>query len=266
MSASYAAALAVENLWVAARAEGLGVGWVSFLEERDVAQALELPSHLEVVAYLCVGHVDEFPTEPELSLGGWAKGRPLSWAVHRDRYGLRGLPGQEPTSLLEETITGIGALNPRAVKEARERQSRMTKPPGSLGELEEISVQLAGLAGECPPPLPEPAAVVIFAGDHGVHARSDILATAGHRTDGAQLPGRWRRRQLLRRTGRWEVAVVDVGVIGDLPQAAGLIPERSPEEQPISHRARRCLVTRPYRPWNTASRSPVTWSRQETAA
>src|SRR5699024_11327453 len=131
--------------------------WVSFPDERAVARALALPSHLEVVAYLCVGHVDEFPTEPELSLGGWAKGRPLSWAVHRDRYGLRGLPGQEPTSLLEETITGIGALNPRAVKEARERQSRMTKPPGSLGELEEVAEQVARLAGRGAPPPRETA-------------------------------------------------------------------------------------------------------------
>ncbi|HIY41045.1 MAG TPA: nicotinate-nucleotide--dimethylbenzimidazole phosphoribosyltransferase [Candidatus Nocardiopsis merdipullorum] len=227
MSASYAAALAVENLWVAARAEGLGVGWVSFLEERDVAQALELPSHLEVVAYLCVGHVDEFPTEPELSLGGWAKGRPLSWAVHRDRYGLRGLPGQEPTSLLEETITGIGALNPRAVKEARERQSRMTKPPGSLGELEEVSVQLAGLAGECPPPLPEPAAVVIFAGDHGVHAQ-EVTSWPQQVTEQMVhnfLEGGAVVNSFAAQVGA-EVAVVDVGVIGDLPQAAGLIPRK----------------------------------------
>ena len=50
-------------------------------------------------------------------------------------------------------------------------QARLTKPPGSLGALEELSVRLAGLAGTCPPPMPEPAAVAIFAGDHGVHAQ-----------------------------------------------------------------------------------------------
>ena len=227
MSASYAAALAVENLWVAARAEGLGVGWVSFVEERDVARALELPSHLEVVAYLCVGHVEEFPTEPELSLGGWAEGRPLSWAVHHDHYGRRGLPGQEPTSLLEETITAIGVLNPRAVEEARDRQNRMTKPPGSLGVLEEVSVQLAGLAGECPPPIPEPAAVVVFAGDHGVHAQGvthwpqEVTAQMVHNF----LEGGAVVNSFATQVGA-EVTVVDVGVIGDLPQAAGLLPRK----------------------------------------
>src|SRR5690606_36439587 len=118
---------------------------------------LDLPPHLEIVAYLCVGYVEEFPPEPELSLGGWAQRRPLSWAVHWEQYGRRGLPGEESTSLLEETIAGIGPLNQRAVEEARERQARMTKPAGSLGVLEDVSVQLAGLAGECPAPPPRPA-------------------------------------------------------------------------------------------------------------
>ncbi|MFE3459563.1 nicotinate-nucleotide--dimethylbenzimidazole phosphoribosyltransferase [Nocardiopsis aegyptia] len=226
-SAAYAAALAVENLWLAARAEGLGVGWVGFVDERDVADVLELPSHLDVVAYLCVGYVEEFPTEPELSLAGWAKGRPLSWAVHRDRYGHRGLPGQEPTSLMEETITAIGGLNPRAVEEARDRQNRMTKPPGSLGVLEEVSVQLAGLAGECPPPIPEPAAVAVFAGDHGVHAQG---VTAWPQEVTAQmvqnfLEGGAVVNAFAEQVGA-EVTVVDVGVVGDLPRAAGLLPRK----------------------------------------
>ncbi|WP_460773966.1 nicotinate-nucleotide--dimethylbenzimidazole phosphoribosyltransferase [Nocardiopsis nanhaiensis] len=225
--ASYSAALAVENLWLAARTEGLGVGWVAFADERDVARVLELPSHLEVVAYLCVGYVEEFPTEPELSLGGWAKGRPLSWAVHRDRYGRRGLPGQEPTTLLEETITAIGALNARAVEEASERQARMTKPQGSLGILEEVSIQLAGLAGECPPPIPEPAAVAVFAGDHGVFAQG---VTAWPQEVTAQmvqnfLDGGAVVNAFAEQVGA-EVTVVDVGVVGDLPNAAGLLPRK----------------------------------------
>ncbi|MDT0331792.1 nicotinate-nucleotide--dimethylbenzimidazole phosphoribosyltransferase [Nocardiopsis lambiniae] len=227
MSASYAAALAVENLWLAARAEGLGVGWVGFVDERDVAGALELPSHLEVVAYLCVGHVEEFPTEPELSLSGWAKGRPLSWAVHHDRYGRRGLPGQEPTTLLEETITAMGALHTRAVEEARDRQDRMTKPQGSLGILEEVSVQLAGLAGECPPPIPEPAAVAVFAGDHGVHAQG-VTAWPQEVTEQMVhnfLNGGAVVNAFAAQVGA-EVTVVDVGVVADLPQAAGLLPRK----------------------------------------
>ncbi|MFE1166015.1 nicotinate-nucleotide--dimethylbenzimidazole phosphoribosyltransferase [Nocardiopsis sp. NPDC058789] len=225
--ASYSAALAVENLWLAARAEGLGVGWVAFTDERDVASVLELPSHLELVAYLCVGYVEDFPTEPELGLAGWARGRPLSWAVHRDRYGRRGLPGQEPTTLLEETITAIGALNARAVEEARDRQDRMTKPQGSLGVLEDVSVRLAGLVGECPPPVPEPAAVAVFAGDHGVYAQG---VTAWPQEVTAQmvrnfLDGGAVVNAFAKQVGA-EVTVVDVGVVGDLPRGTGLLPRK----------------------------------------
>ena len=70
------------------------------------------------------------------------------------------------------TIAAIRRLDAAAVARGhRARQDRLTKPRGSLGVLEDVSVQLAGLAGECPPPLPEPAAVAVFAGDHGVHAQ-----------------------------------------------------------------------------------------------
>ncbi|TDQ48773.1 nicotinate-nucleotide--dimethylbenzimidazole phosphoribosyltransferase [Actinorugispora endophytica] len=226
-TAGYSAALAVENLWLAARAEGLGVGWVSFFAERDLARELDLPPHLEVVAYLCVGHVDDFPPEPELSLGGWAQRRPLSWAVHSEHYGQRGLPGEEPTSLLEETVAGISPLNRRAVQEARERQARMTKPAGSLGVLEDVSVQLAGLAGECPAPIPEPAAVAVFAGDHGVHAQG---VTPWPQEVTAQmvrnfLDGGAVVNAFAAQVGA-EVTIVDVGVVSDLPAVPGLLPRK----------------------------------------
>lgn len=169
--APYSAALAVENLWLAARAEGLGVGWVSFFDEREMVRALGLPEHLEVIAYLCVGYVDEFPDEPELMQAGWSKRRPLSWVVHEETYGRRALPGEEPHDLLGETVAQIRPLDAKALGEAWERQKRMTKPAGALGMLEIISAQLSGLSRQCPPPIPEPAAVAIFAGDHGVHAQ-----------------------------------------------------------------------------------------------
>jgi nicotinate-nucleotide--dimethylbenzimidazole phosphoribosyltransferase len=73
--------------------------------------------------------------------------------------------------LLRATLTAIAPLDAVAVAEARDRQDRLTKPRGSLGALEEVSVRLAGLAGQCPPPMPEPAAVAVFAADHGVHAQ-----------------------------------------------------------------------------------------------
>ncbi|MCA2216766.1 nicotinate-nucleotide--dimethylbenzimidazole phosphoribosyltransferase [Jidongwangia harbinensis] len=72
---------------------------------------------------------------------------------------------------LETTLAAIRPADPAAMAAARDLQARLTKPAGSLGALEELSVRLAGLAGTCPPPLPEPATVAVFAGDHGVHAQ-----------------------------------------------------------------------------------------------
>ncbi len=72
---------------------------------------------------------------------------------------------------LETTVDAIHPADPEAMAKARDLQARLTKPAGSLGALEELSVRLAGLAGFCPPPLPTPATIAIFAGDHGVHAR-----------------------------------------------------------------------------------------------
>ncbi|GAA3344705.1 hypothetical protein GCM10020358_49050 [Amorphoplanes nipponensis] len=72
---------------------------------------------------------------------------------------------------LETTLAAIGPADEPAMAAARDLQARLTKPAGSLGALEELSVRLAGLAGACPPPLPEPAAIAVFAGDHGVHAQ-----------------------------------------------------------------------------------------------
>ncbi|MFG2136718.1 nicotinate-nucleotide--dimethylbenzimidazole phosphoribosyltransferase [Streptomyces sp. NPDC048650] len=225
--APYSSALAVENLWLAARAEGLGVGWVSFFDEREMVRELGLPEHLEVVAYLCIGYVDEFPDEPELLQAGWSKRRPLSWVVHEETYGRRALPGEEPHDLLQETLQGIRPLDAKALGEAWERQKRMTKPAGALGMLEIISAQLCGLSRKCPPPIPEPAAVAIFAGDHGVHAQG--VTPWPQEVTGQMvanfLGGGAVCNAFANQVGA-EVCVVDVGVAGELPATPGLLPRK----------------------------------------
>ncbi|WP_340563005.1 nicotinate-nucleotide--dimethylbenzimidazole phosphoribosyltransferase [Streptomyces sp. GSL17-111] len=225
--APYSSALAVENLWLAARAEGLGVGWVSFFDEREMVTALGLPEHLEVVAYLCIGYVDAFPDEPELAQAGWSKRRPLSWVVHEEAYGRRVLPGGAPSDLLAETLAGIRPLDAKALGEAWERQKRMTKPSGALGMLEIISAQLSGLARKCPPPVPEPAAVAVFAGDHGVHAQG---VTAWPQEVTAQMVANFLGggavcNAFANQVGA-EVCVVDVGVAAELPATPGLLPRK----------------------------------------
>ncbi|WP_146057398.1 nicotinate-nucleotide--dimethylbenzimidazole phosphoribosyltransferase, partial [Streptomyces sp. SM12] len=227
-SAPYSSALAVENLWLAARAEGLGVGWVGFYDDRELTAVLGLPDHLEIVAYLCVGHVNEFPPEsaPPGDSAAAAR-RPLSWVVHEESYGRRALPGGPPHDLLGEALSQIRPLDAQALGEAWERQRRMTKPPGALGALEVISAQLCGLTRSCPPAVPEPAALAVFAGDHGVHVQG-VSSSPQEMT--AQMVANFLGggavcNAFAAQVGA-EVCVIDVGVRAELPPTPGLMPRK----------------------------------------
>ncbi len=86
-TALYSTVCAVENLWLAARAEGIGVGWVSILDPHRLCALLQIPAHLTLVAYLCMGYVDRFETAPELERLGWEKRRGLEACLAWDRCG-----------------------------------------------------------------------------------------------------------------------------------------------------------------------------------
>lgn len=83
---------AIQNLWLAARSEGLGVGWVSLFDPHRLAALLGMPAGAEPVAILCLGPVPEFPDRPALELDGWAVARPLSEFVCENRWGQLPLP------------------------------------------------------------------------------------------------------------------------------------------------------------------------------
>src|SRR5207247_2518384 len=131
--------------------------------------------------------------------------------------GQRGLPGGQAASLLADTLAAVAPADAGAMAQARERQERLTKPSGSLGVLEDLSVRLAGLAGDCPPPVPEPAAVAVFAADHGVHAQGvtpwpqevTVQMVANFLAGGAVV------NAIAAQAGA-EVCVVDVGVAAEV--------------------------------------------------
>lgn len=83
----YSSVCAVQNLWLAARAEGVGVGWVSIFDEAMLRDALGIPESIEIVAYLCVGYVSNFLERPELETAGWRRRLPLEDLVFFDRWG-----------------------------------------------------------------------------------------------------------------------------------------------------------------------------------
>jgi len=79
-------ACAIQNLWLAARAEGLGMGWVSFFEPAELAELLDMPEGSHPVAVLCLGHVEAFYEEPMLQQTGWADRQPLAELIYEDGW------------------------------------------------------------------------------------------------------------------------------------------------------------------------------------
>ncbi len=83
----YSSVCAVQNFWLAARAEGLGVGWVSIIEQQALQEALAIPPDIVPIAYLCVGYVSHFFDKPELETAGWLKRTALDDLIFFDQWG-----------------------------------------------------------------------------------------------------------------------------------------------------------------------------------
>jgi 5,6-dimethylbenzimidazole synthase len=85
-TAIYSAVCAVQNLWLAARAEGIGVGWVSILDPEALKVLLGIPANMVLVAYLCLGYVDGFQSTPELERAGWEQRVPLTDVIRLEHF------------------------------------------------------------------------------------------------------------------------------------------------------------------------------------
>ncbi|HEX9743045.1 MAG TPA: 5,6-dimethylbenzimidazole synthase [Nitrospiraceae bacterium] len=85
----YSTCCAIQNLWLAARAEGIGVGWVSILDHAALKRLLGIPKPVTVLAYLCLGYVSEFAVRPDLEASGWRARLPMEQLVHYESWGNR---------------------------------------------------------------------------------------------------------------------------------------------------------------------------------
>jgi 5,6-dimethylbenzimidazole synthase len=83
----YSTCCAVQNLWLAARAEGIGVGWVSIFDPTEMSALLRVPSHVLLVSYLCLGYVTEFLSRPQLETVGWQSRLPIDELIFDDYWG-----------------------------------------------------------------------------------------------------------------------------------------------------------------------------------
>lgn len=96
----YSSVCAVQNLWLAARAEGVGVGWVSIFHQQALREALGIPDEIEPVAYLCLGYVSHFFERPELETAGWQERLKVEDLLYFDQWGQG--PSEEDRALVEQ--------------------------------------------------------------------------------------------------------------------------------------------------------------------
>ena len=212
----YSTACAIENLWLAARAEGLGVGWVSFYRPKDLRALLGIPDRVDPIAYLCVGWPDERPKRPGLEAAGWSARVPLDSVVMQERW------SDDPTAPASRVggVDGVGGPDITAAIAARDRLDQLIKPSGSLGALEALIERWAAITG-APPPSSVRAGVLICAADHGhtIHGTSLFAPEVSAQVTAAAARGD-SAVGVLARTAGHDVLVADVGLVGPTPTGA----------------------------------------------
>jgi 5,6-dimethylbenzimidazole synthase len=83
---TFSVCCAVQNMWLAARTEEIGIGWVSILSNETLREALNIPEHVVPVAYLCLGHVNKFETKPDLETSGWLPRLKLDDVIYHEKW------------------------------------------------------------------------------------------------------------------------------------------------------------------------------------
>jgi nicotinate-nucleotide--dimethylbenzimidazole phosphoribosyltransferase len=202
----YSTACAIQNLWLTARAEGLGVGWVSFYRPDELRAVLGIPETVEPVAWLCVGWPDERPVRPGLERAGWAQRRPLADVVHHERW---------PAG--EADPERAPAPDAAARTAARDRADLLVKPAGSLGALEDVVERWSAATG-APPPAPLRAAHLVCAADHGHAGRGTSLFDSAVSCQVAAAAARGETAiGVLARARDETLVVADLGLRGPTP-------------------------------------------------
>lgn len=150
----WSCACAIQNMWLAARAEGLGMGWVTLFDPEELHELLGIPEGVVTLGWLCLGWPDERPPEPGLERAGWSKRQPLDEVVLWESWA----ESPSPSSHLR-------APAPSEVVSARDEADRLLTPPGSLGVIDRYLDRW--VAAEHPHPENQ-GILVLAAGRHRV--------------------------------------------------------------------------------------------------
>jgi nicotinate-nucleotide--dimethylbenzimidazole phosphoribosyltransferase len=153
----WSCAAAIENMWLTARAHGLGLGWVTLFEPAELAELLGLPDGVETLGWLCLGWPDERPPEPGLERAGWSRRVPLEQVVMRERWTETDAPVSHLRAPAQAEVVG-----------ARDRADDLLTAPGSLGVIDSVLDRVEALAA--PRGWTGRGALVVAAADHAVTA------------------------------------------------------------------------------------------------
>jgi nicotinate-nucleotide--dimethylbenzimidazole phosphoribosyltransferase len=207
----WSCACAIENVWLAARAEGLGLGWVTLFKPADLAALLNLPDGVVTLGWLCVGWPDERPPAPGLERAGWSRRAPLESVVLAERWPAAGVEPAAPRSRLR-------APDQEAVVAARDAADQLLTPPGSLGVLDRTLDRVLALHH----PRPDTGALVLAGADHPV-ARLGVSAYPASVTAAVMAAAVLGEAcgVVAARTAGLRPYVVDAGV-GDRPVAGAI--------------------------------------------
>ncbi|MEU2350527.1 5,6-dimethylbenzimidazole synthase [Modestobacter sp. NPDC049651] len=196
----WSCAAAIQNLWLAARAEGLGMGWVTLFRPADLAELLGLPDGVVTLGWLCLGWPDERPPSPGLERAGWSRRLPLADVVATDHW-----PGSAPPP------SALRGPDQPDVVAARDGGDRLLTPPGSLGVLDAAVDRAAALGrGDA-----TGGVLVLAAADHPVvaHGVSAFDPRTTRDVTTAAVAGSAVGVTTARGAGL-DVVVVDAGVAG----------------------------------------------------
>jgi nicotinate-nucleotide--dimethylbenzimidazole phosphoribosyltransferase len=199
----WSCACAIENLWLAARAEGLGLGWVTLFHPAELATLLGLPDDVVTLGWLCLGWPDERPPEPGLERAGWSRRLPLSQVVIDERWPDDDGPAPPVSHLL--------APDQRAVVAARDAADRLLTPPASLGVLDRALDRVVALGHT------DLAAgtLVLAAADHPVAGRGVSAYPAGVTRQAFQAAAAGEAMGVTAaRSAGLSVELIDAGVAG----------------------------------------------------
>ncbi|EPG74425.1 5,6-dimethylbenzimidazole synthase BluB / nicotinate-nucleotide--dimethylbenzimidazole phosphoribosyltransferase CobT multi-domain protein [Leptospira fainei serovar Hurstbridge str. BUT 6] len=208
----YSTCLAVQNFWLAARAEGLGAGWMSILESEFIRELLEIPENVLPIAYMTLGKPVWTPKEPMLESVGWKHRENLSDLVFKDKWGIKYNPYSLNRDIAKETFP----------ISSQERLDSLTKPKQSLGFIEECIIKIANTQKKQFPSSKEKA-IFLFAGDHGIVSEgisaynSDVTAQMMYMyiAGGAAINS-------IARKNRIDLVLFDMGINHDFNNAPGM--------------------------------------------